>query len=115
MFRLAIEEIEAWYLGDGDALRAAYPRGKWAALDGYVQDSICGTWELLADALHPGGIRAVRRAGWPLPGKLKDQWAESIGPLMDPERNQSPNFRKLRDGLRALTAGEPATHTAHVR
>jgi hypothetical protein len=31
LFRLAIEEIEAWYLGDRDALLAAYPRavGAW--------------------------------------------------------------------------------------
>jgi len=28
MFRLAIEEIEAWYFGDRDALLAAYPRAR---------------------------------------------------------------------------------------
>lgn len=102
MFRLAIEEIEAWYLGDQEALLAAYPRAKGDVLGKYVQDSACGTWELLADALHPGGSAAIKKIGWPLPGQVKHEWAERIGPLMDPERNVSPSFGKLRDGLRRL-------------
>jgi len=102
LFRLAIEEIEAWYLGDRAALTTAYPQAKLKALDSYVQDSVCGTWEALADAIHPGGAAAVKTAGWPLPGQLKHDWAERIGPLMDIEHNDSPSFRKLRDGLRRL-------------
>lgn len=31
---------------------------------------------LLADAIHPGGAAAVKKAGWPLPGQLKHEWAE---------------------------------------
>lgn len=104
LFRLAIEEIEAWYLGDQQALLAAYPRAKRDVLGRYVQDSACGTWELLADALHKGGSAAIKKAGWPLPGQVKHEWAERIGPLMDLERNISPSFGKLRDGLRRLVA-----------
>ncbi|MDP1681999.1 MAG: DUF4276 family protein [Burkholderiales bacterium] len=104
LFRLAIEEIEAWYLGDQDALLAAYPRAKRDVLGKYVQDSVCGTWELLADVVHSGGSAAIKKAGWPLPGQVKHEWAEKIGPLMDPERNISPSFGKLRDGLRRLVA-----------
>lgn len=104
LFRLAIEEIEAWYLGDQDALLAAYPRAKQDVLGKYIQDSACDTWELLADAVHPGGSAAIKKAGWPLPGQVKHEWAEKIGPLMDPERNISPSFGKLRDGLRRLVA-----------
>jgi len=104
LFRLAIEEMEAWYLGDREALTKAYPRAKTKALDGYVQDSVCGTWELVADALYPGGSKKVKKAGWPLPGQLKHEWADKIGPLMDVEDNASPSFRKLRDGLRRLVA-----------
>jgi hypothetical protein len=103
LFRLAIEEVEAWYLGDRSALERAYPRARLRALDGYVQDSVCGTWELLADTIHPGGIRAIRQAGWPLPGQVKHEWAERIGPLLDPASNLSPSFGKLRDGMRRLT------------
>lgn len=104
LFRLAIEEMEAWFLGDRPALLAAFPRARKEVLDRYWQDSVCGTWELLADALHPGGAAAVRAAGWPLPGQIKHQWAEQIGPQMDVENNQSPSFCKLRDGLRRLVA-----------
>jgi hypothetical protein len=100
LFRLAIEEVEAWYLGDRQALEKAYPRAKADVLNRYVQDSACGTWELLADAIHTGGSAAIRKAGWPLPGQIKHDWAEKIGPLLDPDRNVSPCFGKLRDGLR---------------
>jgi hypothetical protein len=99
MFRLAIEEVEAWYLGDRQALQTAYPRAKTDVLNRYVQDSVCGTWELLADAVHSGGSEAIRKAGWPLPGQIKYEWAEKIGPLLEPDRNVSPSFGKLRDGL----------------
>lgn len=104
LFRLAIEEMEAWYLGDRQALLAAYPRAKMDVLSRYQQDSVCGTWERLADAVHPGGSAAIRKAGWPVPGQLKHEWAEKIGPHMRIENNQSPSFCKLRDGLRRLVA-----------
>lgn len=102
MFRLAIEEVEAWYLGDRQALQAAYPRAKADVLNRYAQDSICDTWELLADAVHNGGSAAIKKTGWPLPGQIKCEWAEKIGPLMEPDRNTSPSFGKFRDGLRRL-------------
>lgn len=104
LFRLAIEEMEAWYLGDRTALLSAYPRAKRDVLNRYRQDSVCGTWELLADAVHPGGCAAIQKAGWPLPGQIKHGWAEQIGPWMDVERNGSPSFCKFRDGLRRLAA-----------
>lgn len=105
MFRLAIEEVEAWYLGDQAALLAAYPRAKRDVIGKYIQDSACGTWELLADAVHTGGSAAIKKAGWPLPGQVKHEWAKKIGPLMNPDRNISPSFKKFRDGLRQLAAG----------
>jgi Domain of unknown function (DUF4276) len=104
LFRLAVEEMEAWFFGDRQALIAAYPRAKKDVLGRYIQDSVCGTWELLADAIHPGGSAAIRKAGWPLPGQLKHEWVEQIGPQMNIENNQSPSFCKFRDGLRRLVA-----------
>lgn len=104
LFRLAIEEIEAWYLGDRDALLRAYPRAKREVLDRYVQDSPSGTWELLADATYPGGAAAIKKAGWPLPGQVKHEWARKIGPLMSVDQNLSPSFNKLRLGLSRLLA-----------
>ena len=102
LFRLAIEEIEAWYFGDRDALLKAYPRAKLDVLGKYVQDSACDTWELLAYAVYTGGSAAIKKTGWPLPGQVKHEWAIKIGPLMNPDRNISPSFGKLRDGLRQL-------------
>jgi hypothetical protein len=102
MFRLAIEEMEAWYLGDRPALLGAYPRAKAAVLNGYVQDSTCDTWETLADAVYAGGSAAIKKKGWPLPGQVKHEWAERIGPRMVLDRNVSPSFCKFRDGVRSL-------------
>ena len=104
LFRLAIEEVEAWYLGDRPALYSAYPRTKKNVLKRYKQDGVCGTWELLADAIHPGGSGILRKAGWPLPGQVKHEWAERIADHMNVEKNQSPSFCKLRDGIRRLLA-----------
>lgn len=104
LFRLAIEEMEAWYFGDRAALLKAFPRAKRDVLDRYVQDSACGTWELLADAVHAGGVAAIKKAGWPLPGQLKHEWAEKIGPFMTLHQNSSPSFCKFRDGLTRLVA-----------
>lgn len=104
LFRMAIEEIEAWYLGDQAALLQAYPHAKADVLHRYKQDSICETWEVLADAVYPGGRKALKDAGWPLPGQVKCQWAEQIGPLLDPDRNVSRSFQKLCSGLRRLIA-----------
>lgn len=108
MFRLAIEELEAWYLGDQPALLKAFPRAKLSVLAGYVQDSQCDTWELMANAVYPGGATAVKRVGWPLPGQIKNEWAEKIGPHMSLYSNRSPSFCKLRDGLARLAEQPPS-------
>lgn len=99
LIRIAVEESEAWLLGDRRAVLTAYPRARRAVLDTYVQDSVCGTWEVLADAmsLQPKSLR------WPESGVVKCQWAERITPHMDVDRNASPSFRAFRDGIRSLT------------
>ena len=102
LFRLAIEEMEAWLLGDRKALQAAYPKAKMSTLAKYHQDSICNTWELLADAVYPGGYKAIRDAGYPECGRLKHEWAEKIARHMDVENNASHSFCKFRDGVRGL-------------
>ncbi len=102
MFRLAIEELEAWYFGDRAAILTSYPRARRHMLDAYEQDSVCATWEHLAVALRFADANAsARRLGGDA-GRIKHEWAERIGPVMDVEQNQSPSFCKLRDGLRRL-------------
>ena len=102
LFRIAIEEFEAWLLGDRAAVTTAYPRVRNAVLDGYQQDSICGTWEVLAEALHTGGAVRLRKVGYPVAGRAKCNWAERITAGMDVNRNASPSFRVFRDGVRDL-------------
>lgn len=99
-FCLAIEEGEAWLLGDIPAIRKAYPKCKKDVLDRYINDSICGTWEHLANALEKGGAESLKKSGYSAVGKAKSEWAEKIAPQMDVEHNQSPSFRYFRDTLR---------------
>ena len=42
-FCIAIEEGEAWFLGDIPAIKIEYPKAKDAVIDTYVNDAICGT------------------------------------------------------------------------
>jgi len=99
---LAIEEGEAWFLGDLPAVKAAYPNADDAVLDSYVNDSICGTWETLADAVYDGGANALIREGWQTVGAEKYRWANDISPRMDLYNNASPSFQFFRDEVRSL-------------
>jgi hypothetical protein len=101
-FCIAIEEGEAWFLGDIQAVKAAYPNARDHVLVSYVQDSICGTWELLADALYKGGEKALSAKGWQVVGAEKSRWAENITPRMDIDNNNSPSFTIFRNTVRIL-------------
>ncbi len=106
LFRIAIEEGEAWLLGDRNAVKTAYPDAKEHVLNTYVQDGICGTWEKLADAIYPGGSQKLKRLGWPHTGKAKCDWARKIAPHLDVESNRSRSFQVFRDGIRNLAGIE---------
>ena len=102
LFRIAIEEMEAWLLGDCAAITTAYPGAKQQPLAAYPQDSICGTWEVLADALYPGGSSALTLLGFPYTGQTKCEWAKLIAPCLDVERNKSPSFQVFRRSFERL-------------
>lgn len=102
LFRIAIEEGEAWLLGDRNAILAAYPKAKTNILDTYDHDTICGTWEVLADAIYTGGSTVLKRKEYPTIGIEKCEWAGKIAPHMDVDKNKSPSFGVFRDGLRNL-------------
>jgi hypothetical protein len=93
--RIVIEELEAWYFGDWDAVRRAFPlvstnAPRRAALR--RPDEIKGgTWEALE--------RELRRAGYFANGLEKVAAARSIAPHMNPAINRSPSFCALRDAL----------------
>lgn len=101
-FCIAIEEGEAWFLGDLLAVKKAYPKAKDQILNSYLNDSICDTWEKLADAVFPGGEKALSKQGWQTVGSEKSKWAEAISFHMDVENNNSPSFCYFRDKLREL-------------
>ena len=97
--RVAIEELEAWYFGDWQAVRAAYPRTP-ATIPSQAKyrspDAIAGgTWEAFE--------RVLQRAGYFAGGLRKIEAARTIAQHMDPARNTSPSFRALRDALREMT------------
>ncbi|MBF0272629.1 MAG: DUF4276 family protein [Magnetococcales bacterium] len=108
LFRIAVEELEAWFLGDAAAIRSAFPGASQAALESYVQDSQCGTWEKLAEVIHPGGMAALTALGGrigkrsPVALQQKHRWAKEMAMEMDVERNVSPSFQCFRDGLRGV-------------
>ena len=101
-FCIAIEEGEAWFLGDISAVKSAYPKAKDAVLNAYVNDTICGTWEKLADAVFPGGAVALSAKGWQAVGIEKSAWAEKITPHMDVANNISPSFGYFRNKILEL-------------
>ena len=106
LFRIAIEESEAWLLGDRKAIKTAYPHARDSVLSNYAQDSICGTWEVLADAVNSGGSTPLKQSGYPETGIAKCEWARNIAPHMDVDQNQSKSFQVFRDGIRKLAGIE---------
>ena len=96
LFRIAIEELEAFYLGDLAALRNAYPNHDAKKARSYVPDSICSTAELFGEVIDDGGLNKVA-------------WAETMGPKLtvQPKRSRSPSFKKLVAGLRELVSVAP--------
>ncbi|MCE2661951.1 MAG: hypothetical protein LW716_03885 [Microcystis sp. 53602_E8] len=64
-------------------------------MDSYINDSICGTWEKLADAIYRGGAKQLSKLG-----------GASISPQMNVDINRSPSFGYFRDKLRHLSQEE---------
>ncbi len=96
--RIAVEELEAWLLGDVAALIATYPGVSPTLANQKTYRDVDkikgGTWEALE--------RALGRAGYFLGGLPKIQVAREISANMDPDRNSSKSFQVFRDGLRSL-------------
>lgn len=98
LFRLAIEETEAFYLGDPQAIRRAFPQAKLQRLRSYVQDSVCNTWELFQTVI---GDPFEDKVGW------AEQMAPHLGIAWEGnDANRSPSFRQFCKGLLTLV-GEP--------
>lgn len=87
--RIAVEELEAWYFGDWDAVRDVYPRvsanipAKQPFRD---SDAIRGgTWEAFE--------RILKQHGYFETGLRKLEAARNLGPYVNPGRSRSQSFR----------------------
>lgn len=90
---LAIEEMEAWLLGDFEAIKSAYPNANRREYSTYVQDSICGTWEKLAKVIDEKFYkRKLMNAAFYIVGEKKSEWASNIAPYFSIDKNLSPSF-----------------------
>lgn len=97
-FCIAVKEMEAWLLGDEEAICQAYPKAKKKYLKDYVQDAICDTWEVLANMVYPGGLVALQKKsknGYSETGKAKCEWADRIGEKLILKNNNSPSFNNF--------------------
>ena len=98
--RVAIEELEAWYFGDWQAVFSAYPRVSPTVPNqaGYRDpDAIRGgTWEAFE--------RILQRRGYFKTGLRKVEAARAVGVHVDPRRSRSHSFVKFREAIVEATA-----------
>lgn len=93
--RIAIEELEAWYFGDWEAVRGAYPKvsptvpnqAKYRDPDAIKG----GTWEAFE--------RLLTQKGYFKNGLRKVEAARTIAAHINPACNRSHSFVKFRDAL----------------
>ncbi len=93
--RIAIEELEAWYFGDWEGVRSAYPRmpssvpnqRKYRDPDGIAG----GTWEAFE--------RVMQRHGYFQQGLRKIEAARVLGGVIDAQRSRSPSFHHFRQAI----------------
>lgn len=96
VFCVAIKEMEAWLLGDTEAITEAYPDAKIQYIRRYEQDAICETWEVLADIVYPHGFSKLKKkanGNYSEIGKTKCEWADKIGKYLHLYKNMSPSYQ----------------------
>ena len=98
--RVVIEELEAWYFGDWEAVRSAYPRVSPTVPNQSRYrnpDSVQGgTWEAFE--------RILKGRGYFRTGLRKMEAARTVAAYIDPARNRSHSFTKFRDALVEATS-----------
>jgi hypothetical protein len=100
--RIAIEELESWFIGDPAALRRAF--GSLPVIDStkgmFRNPDNGGTWE----ALH----RFLKRYGIYKSSYPKIDAARRIAPHLDLQANRSRSFQYFVSGVEALLLGQRA-------
>lgn len=102
--RIAIEELEAWFFGDVEAMHAAYPR---------IPKSLQSKAKYRnPDAITGGTFKALecllkQKKYYKKMDRLsKPTVAQNIAPHMVPNRNRSKSFQVFVDGLKACVGEE---------
>jgi hypothetical protein len=96
--RLAIEELEAWFFGDTEAIRMAYPR----VSKNLERQSRYRNPDAIAGGTCEALQRVLQKAGYHQGGLAKIQAARDISAYMQPERNRSRSFQTFRQGVISL-------------
>jgi hypothetical protein len=98
--RIAVEELEAWFFGEWNGVRRAYPKvaSNTVHKAAFRQcDQITGgTWEAFE--------RVMRKAGYFVGGLRKVEAADAIGSVFDPLDCSSPSFATFRGALLEATS-----------
>ena len=93
--RVAIEELEAWFFGDWEAVRQIYSRtpANLSNRQGFRDpDAIAGgTWEALE--------RVLQRHGYDPGGLRKIDTARAIGAVLEAHRSRSASFRAFHQAV----------------
>ena len=96
VFCIAVKEMEAWLLGDIEAIKEAYPDARTQYIRRYQQDAICETWEVLADIVYPHGLAKLKKkagGSYSEIGRAKCEWADKIGSCLRLHENISPSYQ----------------------
>jgi hypothetical protein len=91
LFRIAVEEMESWFIADPNAILAAYPHANTTPLSTIVPDSVVGAWECVAIAL---GLSPDKCSG-----ADKEEWAIAISPHLDLQNPISPSLSAFIRGI----------------
>lgn len=96
LFRIAVEEIESWFLADRDAISKSGLRTSMSKLPKGEPDQVIGAWERLAEVLKHKPDECN--------GGDKREWAEAIAPHLDLVDPKSPSLRAFVDGIDRIIA-----------
>lgn len=90
--RIAIEELEAWFLGDEQAVKSAYQNA------GAFPNSLRGNPDSIIDPFEK--LERFLKKTYKKPGG-KIEMAQKIGQNMNADKNKSKSFQHFRNGLLA--------------
>ncbi|GAA4356003.1 DUF4276 family protein [Hymenobacter saemangeumensis] len=107
--RVVCEELESWFFGDPVAIKTAYDNlhdNHFRHKDLLKPDAIAGgtAQALLRTFNNAGYFKEYANSKHKLGNRWKADAAKAIGEHLHPDRNNSPSFQALVDGIRSLIA-----------